>query len=210
MSTNKALDRFDWLKSKDEDAFRIFNRLFPEKKGMRKGFDFMLSCMTPENQLVEAKVVGIEYGLFLCEYPKTNALFTTNVVEPFEVLRFIEAYIEFEKPDFDPLVELMMKRMGRKGYGSEFCVKSIRAFEDAELKARCKEWIDLPDDFDFSIAGFCKDRLGLFKVVSVCMDKFICLDENHDMFVMRTTDRIPFEALRFIEDYEQYNNNNQD
>ena len=207
MGTSKALDRFDWLKSKYEQEFKILSRLFPKNTGIRKGFDFMLSCRTPENQLVEAKVVGVEGDMFLCEHPRTNALFTTNVVEPFEVLRFIEAYMEFEKPDFDPLVELMLKRMGKKGYGSEFCAKSIKTFEDAELKARYHEWLDLPDDFDFSIAGFCKDRLGLFKVVSVCMDKFICLDESHDMFVMRTIDRMPFEALRFMDDFEQYNNN---
>lgn len=203
-------DRFAWLSENNDQEGRLLDYLLPKAR-MHKGFNFKLGCYTPDKERVEAKVISVCGSLFTCEHPQTHVLFDTNVLEPYEALRFIEAYSAYEGLDYDPILVLMMMRVEKSKKNPVYTINSIKRFEDMMLSKRFPEWIDMPKDFDYTITGYCHDELGEYKVRSVCRDRFICSGNDYDdIFVMASKDRMPFEAMCFMNEFKHFTEQDDD
>lgn len=202
-------DRFAWLSESIDQEGQLLDFLIPNAR-MHKGFDFKLACYTPDKERVKAKVISVSGCMFTCEHPQTHVLFDTNVLEPYEALRFIEAYSAYEGLDYDPILVLMMMRMERSKKTPVCTINSIKRFEDMMLSKRFSEWVDMPDDFNFSITGYYCDELGEYKVLSVCKDRFVCGDDSDNVFVMTSKARMPFEAMRFMNEFKHFTEQDDD
>ncbi len=83
------------------------------------------------------------------------------------------------------------------------CLQTIKNCEDKILNKTFPTFTQVPEGFYYKIVGYRRDEVCACKVIGVCGSKFVCLDEDGDVFFMTTDERLPFEAIQFIEAFKQ-------
>ncbi len=203
------MDRFTWMSEHYEEKQDELESLFKANTVMPYDFKFKLSCRTPDNEVVSAEVLEVCGCWFTCKHPRTHEEFVSNVVEPYEIERFIEAWLAYKGTPRDTKIDFCLSRlMEHFGFDLEPLKEAIL---DRENFIMAKTFPEFTLVDKYNISG-CKNKQesGTYVLKAVCKDKLICLDKNNEAFIMDSGDRKPFEIMDFIKASNCASKNNAD
>lgn len=195
-SIGDIMDRFTWMSEHYEEKQNELKSLFSTNTVMPDGFYFRLCCRTPDNEVVSALVLEVCECEFTCEHPQTHDEFVTNMVEPYEIERFMEAYLTHKGVLQDYKLDYHLSKV------MECAGDDLSLVKDAILE---KERLLLTQTFpeftpigEYHVLANPSRGEGAYIVKAICKDKLVCLDKNGEVFLKVPDDWEPFEVTDLI------------